>query len=817
MPGRATTFDELIEKKALRTQVLFRVGAFELVTAWTAAGGGFSDTWKVTVEQRQTVHNYRTITSVTVAESAAATPEAIALVARESIADVDSELGSFYFDFETSVLYVSLDGAADPNDWCALIGFTLCFSNGNPDGGGRIFINEETDEAYHPYIIRAPSVAREIGDPFTGGVTTGSSTIELDASNGKYDTLFRKYIWHFGKVTILFGGEDLPLAEYRSRFIGSVTGKSWSDGVFALTVSDGCDPLAQEVCGAKFAADDFTDGVLYTGNGSRGFGHNVGSSSNIASFTVDGANDNINSTGTMLKVAQAGQYKPRPYGAVKGFSPPVVSMNATGATAQTAIVCLADAAYVSIQDVKVGKTNLGVSWWINANSGMLAVMLTLGTAGAARSIADGIQVDFNGLETIPGSGLLCHNPANVIEHMCRNLKASASTPAAIITSEDLTTGVAYSSVAGSLPGGFTLSPATVAPSDMQGIRVAPGDERPVLYGSQTNMPPQSWALTFVPNVLTSYYFDMIVCVGSSYVSVSAIEALKGASEATASWSSSNVGWMTNAASGLIYVRVVYSPATFFNQQLRITFTGPTAPASDAPTGETVPVGQTVALNTDKLDASETLCASYSITFVIVEPTVIRDVIARIARDTLSWFYIDNDGLLCFDTFDPDTTGEVDLTEETGFYTESPRVKEPSDRCYRTIFVEHGRDPSRRTNIEYLTVSATLPFSVGLLSGRVSDFTVQTIHSTSTTGAQLFADRLAMYMSRGNPVHGIKAPPRAMALDLGDKVAMYRSRLPVEEQGDPVHGYVTYIEFDLATGDVTLEVTENLISDLAGSW
>lgn len=822
MRRTAAEYADFLRLKAPGCQVLAQVGAFELITSWTAAGGGYTNTWKATIVQRQTIHSFRRITSVTFADPGLATPEAIGLTTRTTLADVDANLGSFYFDETLSVLYVSLAASADPNDQYAYAGFTLYFSTGDPLESGRCFIDEDAGNVYYPYICAAPSTDKTLEDPFLSSIATGTATLGLDAATGKLDAIWREYIWEFGTVVVLFGGERLPLSQYATLFMGSTRQKSWSDELAQLHLVDSCDPLLIDVAGAPFVSPDISNAYTYTGNGSYGYGY-AGTESNVASFMI-AATGNINGTGAMTQVVELGQPKPIVYGSLKGFSPVVVSLKSDNASKQTAIVCVSDTAYKSISQVYVGGLTTGVAWWISPASGYVAVMLVPTVSGAPSSITQGITIDFEATEL--SAGVLMDNPADIVDHLLTTTRAETTANGSsgeTVTSDDSTTLITFTGNYGSNPpnifsaysGGQQSSPSydAIAGRAFERNMTPVGHARPLSYGTTLNAPLNYWARSLANTYSQTfggyYYTSLIVDVGR-FTSITAVRAF-----VSGAWTSSNVGWQVNAAEGLVYV-VIFSgtpgvPIVAGSVQVDLV-----APAA---TGSLAPAGPPLNMDPDALAASRTLCTGYSLAFSVTTATALRDILMGICRDTLSYVYVSNEGLVRFHTYSPSTDGEFALTEETGDFTVSPEVVEPAERCYRSVIVEYSLDPNRanRNGGNYLSTSHTVANSIGLLTGRTVDFTVNASFHATQASAALLAERLAKLLSRGAPVYTVDTHIGAMSLDLGDKVSVSRERLPVAAPGDVAHCYVTRITRDLENATVSLELTENLISDLAGGW
>ena len=109
----AGTFSEFIAWDDREEILVATPNALLTLTGWVSAGGGFTNTYKVTVGNQTTppaghASMYRRVVGVREA--------AVELTAQTSIANVDANAGSWYWDEAGATLYVRTTGAAvDPD------------------------------------------------------------------------------------------------------------------------------------------------------------------------------------------------------------------------------------------------------------------------------------------------------------------------------------------------------------------------------------------------------------------------------------------------------------------------------------------------------------------------------------------------------------------------------------------------------------------------------------------------------------------------------------------------------------------------------
>lgn len=152
---------------------------------------------------------------------------------RASIALVDANAGSYYFDQASAKIYVrcSDDGNADRDSVWIVAFFKLYFSSGvGKNGRGKIF-----DGIYYEPLLSAsslPTITNEQTDFLAGGgLSFGGLELKLANHLRFFDRTWSTWSWRNAAVEILHGGEDLPLSEYALIYAGTIKEPKWRQDV----------------------------------------------------------------------------------------------------------------------------------------------------------------------------------------------------------------------------------------------------------------------------------------------------------------------------------------------------------------------------------------------------------------------------------------------------------------------------------------------------------------------------------------------------------------------------------------------------------
>lgn len=168
-----------------------------------------------------------------------------------SLASVQSAVQSFYYDYDTSMIYIHCTNSNDPVIFNMILGFTLGLSN------KAININN----AYYEPRVRGIPVLSKTKDPlFFGIIKHDGGSIELDNHDGFFDDITDDYI--FGQpVIIKYGGDYhdkiMPYANYRKVFTGHIEGHNINWETMTIDVIHNIKRLARTIPIRKYTSADF--------------------------------------------------------------------------------------------------------------------------------------------------------------------------------------------------------------------------------------------------------------------------------------------------------------------------------------------------------------------------------------------------------------------------------------------------------------------------------------------------------------------------------------------------------------------------------
>lgn len=198
-----TTAAQWLELDATSRQVLVTVANIrETLTSWTRVGvtTAYSCTWASQTHPGDAKSAYRAISGVMINSSA--------LTQRASLAAVQANASSWFWDDATSTLYVSSASGASPAtfSWAGAV-FSLFFSSA-PIADTVL---------YEPRVVGAlPTLQSEEFDLTLGASSSSSGTLSLTNADGFFDDTAWRYAWHNASVSIRVGGSDMAIGDYIS-------------------------------------------------------------------------------------------------------------------------------------------------------------------------------------------------------------------------------------------------------------------------------------------------------------------------------------------------------------------------------------------------------------------------------------------------------------------------------------------------------------------------------------------------------------------------------------------------------------------------
>jgi hypothetical protein len=164
----------------------------------------------------------------------AVTDDGDELTEKASIAEVQSNAGSWYFDFYAQKLYVRATGSDDLSN-SATTAVIMCFVVKQFSTDTMTF-----DGIPCRAIVRQnslPSMDLTVDDIVEGIYKFNFGGFSMN-NDGWFDTASYQYEWFNKKMLIYLGGEDLPDSEYIIYFVGLVSDLEISDADVMFSVKD---------------------------------------------------------------------------------------------------------------------------------------------------------------------------------------------------------------------------------------------------------------------------------------------------------------------------------------------------------------------------------------------------------------------------------------------------------------------------------------------------------------------------------------------------------------------------------------------------
>lgn len=177
--------------------------------------------------------------------------DATDLTNRTSIALVDANLGSWYYDEAAKTIYISTTTGSDPDTFAAILAFFTIFvaTDVKDFVGGRL---------YEPRIVgRVPEVRAKADDPLFGRKVFYQGDLELTNSDQFFDALVRAYTWKNKRVTFYFGGGSLAFSDYEQIAVMVIEDLASGDAVCRFTLRQMASLLQQRVPLNTYQASTF--------------------------------------------------------------------------------------------------------------------------------------------------------------------------------------------------------------------------------------------------------------------------------------------------------------------------------------------------------------------------------------------------------------------------------------------------------------------------------------------------------------------------------------------------------------------------------
>ena len=170
-----------------------------------------------------------------------------------SIASVQANVQSFWYDYDTSKIYINCAGFDDPAIFTVVLGITLALSNKAIHIDGVYF---------EPRVLGIPVLSKTKDPLFYGIIKHDGGSIEYDNHDGFFDSITEDYI--FGRPVVLrYGGNyhnlTMPYANYKKVFTGHVESSLTDWETFTVDIVHNIKRFAKTIPVRKYNKTDFPD------------------------------------------------------------------------------------------------------------------------------------------------------------------------------------------------------------------------------------------------------------------------------------------------------------------------------------------------------------------------------------------------------------------------------------------------------------------------------------------------------------------------------------------------------------------------------
>lgn len=245
------TWNQWQERGSSEKKFLAEITLLQHLRDWTKTGG-YTNVYELDIDTLPHLSHLPQFTCVC--------ENGVNYTSRASVADVDSNASSYYYDQSAAKMYIHTSGSDDPDgktsgkyDYTILSHFDLYFSSGR----GVVY----NGHYYYPRVSKGGLSDLSVGsrDIYFGTQTTGTGTLRMENKDGFFDILLRRYIWQNRPVTILLGGDELDYSDYETVFKGFILDWNGGDSDTTFNVKDYRALLTRKFPVNTFSTNDYPD------------------------------------------------------------------------------------------------------------------------------------------------------------------------------------------------------------------------------------------------------------------------------------------------------------------------------------------------------------------------------------------------------------------------------------------------------------------------------------------------------------------------------------------------------------------------------
>jgi len=236
-----TAFEKLLRKKNPNFVFLIEINPKMTISGFSLTGGQ-TYTYEILIAERGI-----DITSVYEVGTA--------YTKQSSIATVEANASSFWFDYFNRTLYIHTSDGTSPDNFLIEGGFWIYFSNKKE----MVF----NDNKYHDLFKQefASDLSQDIKPYYEGdfGVSAGTISLINGDIGGEFyfDKRYTKYTWENAKLILLAGGEGFDYDEFEPVFTCMIDEVACEDRLFEISLMDLRMNMERNIPAYKYTTDEF--------------------------------------------------------------------------------------------------------------------------------------------------------------------------------------------------------------------------------------------------------------------------------------------------------------------------------------------------------------------------------------------------------------------------------------------------------------------------------------------------------------------------------------------------------------------------------
>ena len=160
----------------------------------------------------------------------------------------------FYYDINTSVLYIRTSDDSDPKTKTIVVTYRLFYANKPVDLPWDLATGDEVN--YEGRLKSNSPISKELDDEQVGMTLEATTSVTFENNDGHFDEFYDILFFENKDIKLWSWSDTLALSEKQKLFDGEIQHKSFSDTRVSFRCKDFVYRLRQPVAGENFTASD---------------------------------------------------------------------------------------------------------------------------------------------------------------------------------------------------------------------------------------------------------------------------------------------------------------------------------------------------------------------------------------------------------------------------------------------------------------------------------------------------------------------------------------------------------------------------------